>query len=186
MTTRRQHGTVAGASPQEGSSPLASSVPPPSAPLLRRRGASGDPRHAPRSVANAGIHAKHDRTSLHTRTVSLIRLALGRESDLVLWPNPVKNVEVVTETGLIRMTTGLCRGSSDLVGILAVGAPGMWAGVTFGRFMALEVKTGAGKPEPHQLDWLLLVRARGGFAAVVRDVDDALQALQRARQGAFE
>lgn len=108
-----------------------------------------------------------ERTILHD-----IRLALGRVPDLVLWRNT---------TGVARhydrtQRFGLCVGSADIVGIL---------GPT-GRFIALEVKTETGRVAHAQSQFLNVVRSRGGFAAVVRSVDDAIAAITRARAGATE
>jgi hypothetical protein len=55
-----------------------------------------------------------------------------------------------------------------------------------GRFVALEVKTPRGRVTPEQQRFITLVRARGGFAAVVRSVDDAIAAVARCRTGASE
>lgn len=106
-----------------------------------------------------------------------IRLALGRERDLVLWRNAVGQAEHTGGDGrTFHQAFGLSKGSADLVGILAPA----------GRFVALEVKTATGRVRPEQVVWLALVRSRGGFAAVVRSVDDARSALERARAGACE
>jgi hypothetical protein len=99
-----------------------------------------------------------------------IRLALGRMTDVVLWRN---------STGVARpndrvVRYGLCVGSSDLIGILAPS----------GRFIALEVKMPVGRLTLEQRQFLELVRRRGGFACVVRSVDDAVAAMDRARAGA--
>lgn len=117
--------------------------------------------------------ARKDRTTAHTALVSEIRLALGMERDLVLWLNAVKHVEIATNSGLIHMSTGLVKGSSDLVGILR----------PRGRWFCLEAKTGKAKPQPNQVQWLQLVRDMGGFAAVVHSVEEAWMALARARLG---
>jgi hypothetical protein len=69
---------------------------------------------------------------------------------------------------------GLAVGSSDLIGCLN------------GRFIALEVKTPTGRASPQQRQWLDLVRRHGGFAAIVRSVEDARGAIARARTGASE
>lgn len=74
-----------------------------------------------------------------------------------------------------KLRYGLGIGSADLVGVI----PG-------GRLFALEVKTSAGRTTPEQLAWLRAVRRWGGFAAIVRSVDDAIAALGRAEQGACE
>jgi len=101
-----------------------------------------------------------------------IRLALGREPDLALWRN---ETGVAVHNGR-RVRYGLCVGSADLIGILAPA----------GRFFALEIKTATGRVSPDQVRFLNLVRNRGGFAAVVRSVDEARDALERARMGELE
>ena len=71
---------------------------------------------------------------------------------------------------------GLAVGSSDLIGIVD------------GRFAALEVKTDKRKTEPtdDQKRFMRCVRRAGGFACVVRSVEEALAAVERARKGEFE
>jgi hypothetical protein len=96
-----------------------------------------------------------------------IRIALGKEPDLVLWRN---NCGVAKgPSGMIRY--GLAVGSSDLVGMIGA------------RFAAIEIKTPKGRLSPEQGMFLSLVASRGGFAAVVRSVDDAWAALAAARAG---
>ena len=50
----------------------------------------------------------------------------------------------------------------------------------------LEVKTAVGRASTEQRQWLELVRRHGGFAAVVRSVEEAHAAIARARTGAKE
>lgn len=102
-----------------------------------------------------------------------IRVALGRERDLVLWRNTAGVAVHMSSNTTQRF--GLCKGASDLIGI----GPG-------GRFFALEVKSPRGRISPEQQLFLELVRHRGGFAAIVRSVEDAYAALNRAREGASE
>lgn len=99
-----------------------------------------------------------------------IRLALTDEPGLVVWRN---NTGVAEHRGA-RVRYGLAVGSADLIGCLD------------GRFIALEVKTAVGRTSPEQRMWLDLVRRNGGFAAVVRSVDEARGAIARARTGAKE
>jgi hypothetical protein len=96
-----------------------------------------------------------------------IRVALSDEPGLVLWRN---NVGIAEHRGQ-RVRYGLAVGSADLVGCLD------------GRFVALEVKTATGRAAPEQKLWLDLVRRYGGFAAIVRSVDEARAAVARARAG---
>jgi hypothetical protein len=71
---------------------------------------------------------------------------------------------------------GLCRGSADLCGILA----------PTGRFIAVEIKTEAGRLSEEQRLFLIHVRSRGGFACVVRSVEEFLAAMERAKRGESE
>lgn len=115
-------------------------------------------------------------TTAHSDLVASIRLCLGREPDLVLWLNRPEHVERWNPSagGAMHSTSGLPRGSADLVGILSPS----------GRWISLEVKTGRGELRPDQQLHLELVRKRGGFAAVVRSEDEAVAAINRARTGA--
>ena len=116
-----------------------------------------------------------------------IRLRLGSMPDVVLWNNSVGmkldadhtpvlrrllaihgTNEAVSLIGATlsdrvrRFPFGLCKGSSDLVGI----GPG-------GRFLGLEVKTATGKPTQLQLQFIELVNRMGGVGSIVRSADEA-------------
>lgn len=99
-----------------------------------------------------------------------IRLALGMDAGVVLWRNSVG----LAFTNGRPIHYGLAVGSSDLLGICD------------GRFVALEVKTSAGRVAAAQAQFLDLVRAKGGFACVVRSPEEALAAIARCRAGASE
>jgi hypothetical protein len=75
------------------------------------------------------------------------------------------------------MSFGLGKGGTDLVGILAV----------TGRVFCLEIKTPAGRTDParakEQEEWQAMIRKWGGFATVVRSVEQAIEALTRAERG---
>jgi hypothetical protein len=75
-----------------------------------------------------------------------------------------------------RVRYGLGIGSPDLVGVL----------IPTGRAIGLEVKTSSGRVRPEQVAWIAAFRRAGGFACVVRSVDDALAAIDRAHAGATE
>lgn len=111
-------------------------------------------------------------TREHSELVHATRLALGREPDLALFLN--SKIEVTPEG--IRAKPGLGKGSSDLVGILG----------PHGRWFVLEAKTGRGVAIARQEQFMALVRKKGGFAAVFHTVDEAKDALERARQGLSE
>ena len=101
-----------------------------------------------------------------------IRLALGRERDLVLW----RNSGGVADRNGRKVRFGLVVGASDLIGLLSPS----------GRWVALEVKTETGRPTAEQLQFLDVVRSRGGFACIVRSVTEAAAAIDRARAGACQ
>ena len=52
-----------------------------------------------------------------------------------------------------------------------------------GRFLALEVKTETGRVSKEQTMFLALVNKRGGYACVVRSVEDAIAAVDAAANG---
>ena len=98
-----------------------------------------------------------------------IRLELGGRSDLVLWRNSTGTAEYYDRSGRPhRVPYGLVPGASDLIGILAPS----------GRLVALEVKTARGRVSKDQKMFLNLVRRMGGIGAVVRSVDDAIDAIE--------
>lgn len=125
----------------------------------------------PRRSNRKRMTTTHD----HTQLVNETRLALGLESDFTLW----LNAKVTYVDGQPRAKPGLGKGSTDLIGIL--NSP-----LDRGRFVALEAKTGDAKPTKEQIMFMELVRKRGGFAAIFHSVEEAKQALQRAREGKSE
>ena len=68
----------------------------------------------------------------------------------------------VTLTNARMMIFGLCKGSSDLVGV----AP-------CGRFFAIEVKTKTGRATKEQLNFLEQIRQHGGLAGIARTTEEA-------------
>lgn len=119
-----------------------------------------------------------------------IRVAVGRTGYARVVPNV---------TGLFRrpydesrVRCGLGTGGADLVGVVMVDVVicRILGARKFGRVFCLEVKTPRGKTSPqrrkHQAAWRATVRRWGGFACVVRSVDEALAAVERARRGESE
>lgn len=92
---------------------------------------------------------------------------------------------------------GLAEGSADIVGIVGVpvivpidggqayprDASGRYV---IGRFVGLEVKWPGKRPSADQRLWLARVRLVGGFATVVHNVDEAVAAVHRCREGKSE
>ncbi len=125
-----------------------------------------------------------------------IRLALGLEPGLVLWRNNVgAAVHHDSKRPVFYGVGG--KGGSDLIGLLSVEVSTVCdepeAGLpihvclghlaTLARFVALEVKRPGGRVTKDQNAFLELVRGLGGFAAVVHSVEEARDAIARARRG---
>lgn len=68
---------------------------------------------------------------------------------------------------------GLCRGSSDFVGLRTIEITQSMVGSRVAVFVALELKKPGEMPEPHQQEWLDEIRDAGGVAGVVRNAQDA-------------
>lgn len=131
-----------------------------------------------------------------SQILAAIRKDLGREPDLVLWR--LSQGGAMTRGGQTYRAGLSVNGASDLIGMLTVDHAGYtevlsdeFVDVTvtrrpLARFFALEVKAARGVVSKEQTLFLDLVRKRGGFAAVVRSVEDARAALERARGGASE
>jgi hypothetical protein len=109
----------------------------------------------------------------HKNLKNAIRLALGKRGDVVIW----NNESGVAEYQDRPVRYGVGKGGADLLGICNV------QGV--GRFIALEVKTGKATASAEQKMFLALVRKYGGYATVVRSVEDAIRAVEECRNGRY-
>ena len=107
-----------------------------------------------------------------------IRLACGRGT-VRLWRNNTGGL-VDQQGRFVRF--GLCRGSSDLIGLRSLEVTPDLVGQRIAQFVALEVKTASGAVSPEQRAFLRLVRQLGGVAAVCRSVEEAEQLLGSPRQ----
>lgn len=74
---------------------------------------------------------------------------------------------------------GLCKGSSDLIGIQPVTITPDMVGMTLGVFTGLEVKTERGVQTPPQQNFENIVTGLGGIAGVVRSEGDCYRVLKR-------
>jgi hypothetical protein len=104
-----------------------------------------------------------------------IRLALGTRPDVRLFRN---NTGTLPDPRTGRpVQFGLARGSADLIGYRTVTITPDMVGQDVAVFVSLEVKTPTGRIRPEQANWQRTISAAGGIAAVVRSVDDALDAM---------
>jgi hypothetical protein len=90
-----------------------------------------------------------------------IRMACGR-GPVRLWRN---NTGALVDQQGRFVRFGLCKGSSDLIGL-----------------RSLEIKAAGGVVSPEQRAFLRLVQKLGGVAAVCRSVEEAEQLLGSPRQ----
>ena len=75
------------------------------------------------------------------------------------------------------VTYGLCKGSSDLIGLRSLEVTPELVGQRIAQFVALEIKTAHGAVSAAQRAFLQLVEQLGGLAAVCRSIEEAEQSL---------
>jgi hypothetical protein len=123
-----------------------------------------------------------------SQILAAIRVALGREPDLVLWR--LSQGGAVSRKGQTYRAGLSVNGASDLIGILSETVDQCvdydHARRVVGRWFCLEIKSAKGIVSNEQRMFIQLVRQKGGFAAVVRSVPEALAALERARRGEYD
>ena len=90
-----------------------------------------------------------------------IRLACGR-GPVRLWRN---NTGALVDQQGRFVRFGLCKGSSDLIGLRSLEVTSELVGQQLAQFVALEVKTAQGVLIPEQRAFLRLVKQFGGVAA---------------------
>ena len=90
-----------------------------------------------------------------------IRLACGR-GPVRLWRN---NTGALVDQQGRFVRFGLCKGSSDLIGLRSLEVTSELVGQQLAQFVALEVKTAQGVLSPEQRAFLRLVKQFGGVTA---------------------
>ena len=98
-----------------------------------------------------------------------IRLACGRGA-VRLWRN---NTGALVDQQGRFVRFGLCKGSSDLIGLRVLEITPELVGQRLAQFVALEVKTAQGVLSPEQKAFLQLVQQLGGLGAVCRSIEQA-------------
>lgn len=93
-----------------------------------------------------------------TNISQLIRLE-AHKYGLTLWRN---NNGALKDSNGRLVTYGLCKGSSDLIGIRHGD----------GRFIAIEVKAQGKKPRPEQQNFIDFINKNGGFAFYCDSLED--------------
>lgn len=87
------------------------------------------------------------------------------------------NVGLFTTEDGEKVRTGLCKGSSDLIGWHSIVVTPDMVGRRVAVFTALEVKTEKGRASDEQLNFIEQVKRAGGIAGVVRSEGEALDLL---------
>ena len=108
------------------------------------------------------------------QTQQEIRLKLSR-GDIRLWRN---NSGVLLDRNGRPVQFGLCKGSSDLIGLRSVTIGPEHVGQRLAVFAAVEVKAPRGRLTAEQEAFLAMVREMGGLAGVARSVEEAEQVLR--------
>ena len=103
-----------------------------------------------------------------------IRLACGR-GPVRLWRN---NTGALVDQQGRFVRFGLCKGSSDLIGLRSVVVTPEMVGQRIAQFVALEIKTDSGAVSPEQRAFLRLVQELGGVASVCRSIEQAQAVLE--------
>ena len=103
-----------------------------------------------------------------------IRLQLG-SSPVRLWRN---NVGALRDERGRLVTYGLCKGSSDLIGLRQVLIGPKHLGQTMAVFSAIEVKAPKGRLREEQRSFLELVERFGGYSGVATSVEEAARVLR--------
>ncbi len=103
-----------------------------------------------------------------------IRLELGR-GPVRLWRN---NVGALRDQRGRLVSYGLCKGSSDLIGLRRLTVSREHLGQELAVFCAIEIKSRRGHPTPEQQQFLAVVEQLGGWAGVARSLEDARALLQ--------
>ena len=97
------------------------------------------------------------------------------------------NVGLFTTEHGDKIRTGLCKGSSDLIGWVPVEVTPDMVGSQVCIFLAIEVKSGRGRASHPQLNFINQINGAGGIAFVTRSPDEAemrlLKCVGRLRNG---
>lgn len=97
----------------------------------------------------------------------------------------MREIKVVPGDILIRQArmirSGLCVGSSDLIGWHTVIIESKHIGKPFAQFVGVEVKTDGGHESAEQATFRRVVNEAGGLAIVARNQDDAIDQLNEER-----
>lgn len=115
-------------------------------------------------------------SKLETSIQNKIRLAVARLATMFR-----NNVGLFTTDRGSKVRTGLCKGSSDLIGWTEILVTPSMVGQKIAVFTAIEVKTPTGKVSKDQKNFNDTVRASGGISGVARSPEDAVKIIENYR-----
>ncbi len=98
-----------------------------------------------------------------------IRIALSR-GPVRLWRN---NTGTLLDRQGRPVQFGLCKGSSDLIGLRTVTVTPEMVGQQLAVFTAIEVKSERGRATAEQQAFVDMVRRAGGLSGIARSMEDA-------------
>ena len=104
--------------------------------------------------------SEHVKVKLESNIQNLILIALS-QAGCTVWRQDTGAYKDPTTGRLIKY--GLCKGSSDIIGICPDG-----------KFLAVEVKSASGRLRPEQSTFIKTVKAKGGRAGIARTPEEAL------------
>jgi hypothetical protein len=97
------------------------------------------------------------------------------------------NVGLFTTNTGDKIRTGLCKGSSDLIGWTTIEVTPEMVGARVGLFVGIEIKSVRGRPSAEQTNFINQVNGAGGVAFIARSPDEALakltQGIERVKMG---
>ncbi len=93
------------------------------------------------------------------------------------------NVGLFTTNTGAKVKTGLCKGSSDLIGWHTVEITPEMIGKKIGIFLAVEVKSSKGRASKDQLNFRDKVNEAGGIAFIARSDSEAQNKLSEKLEG---
>lgn len=103
-------------------------------------------------------------------------VTIWRNNTAMAWVGEVSRRRdgAILISGPRPLHAGLCKGSSDLIGLRSVTITPDMVGSKIAQFVAIEVKDERGRVTKEQRNFLDHVQEAGGLAGVARCPDDAL------------
>lgn len=105
-----------------------------------------------------------------------IHRALGGRQDVRLFRNQVGTYRLAD--GRV-ISSGLAKGSADLIGWQTVEITADMVGQKIAVFLSVEVKTAKGKVSPEQENWAGAVKKAGGKAVIARNLSEAEKIIEK-------